>query len=117
VQIQPPGQDVEYRHFKLVQVGTQLTGQYMDTKGKKYPLSGTLEGSNVRLVVQLPDGSTILMEGTVDGTTDMLGMLTDSKENVPFTAAYRAKEKWSDNVNASPGGLTGLGSGSGNPYP
>jgi hypothetical protein len=111
VEIQPPLKNVVYRHFKLVQTGTQLSGEYLDKGGKKYPLSGTLDGTNVRIVVQRPDGSTILLAGTVDGTTDMLGMLTDAKENVPFTASYRPKEKWTENVNAAPGGLGGVGGG------
>jgi hypothetical protein len=113
LQIQPPDGNVEYRHFKIVQTGTALTGMYLDEKGKKFPLTGAVDGQNVRIVIQRPDGSTILLEGRVDGTTDMLGMFTDAKQNVPFTAAYRPKEKWSDNVNAAPGGLTGTGGSSG----
>ena len=65
----------------------------------------------MRLVVSRPDGTTILLEAQVTGTTDMLGMFTDSKERVPFTAAYRAKEKFIDNINAGPGGLGGRGGG------
>jgi hypothetical protein len=111
VEIQPPNSNVEYRHFKIVQSGTSLTGTYLDKNGKKYPLTGAVDGQNVRIVVSRPDGSTILLEGRVDGTTDMIGMFTDARQNVPFTAAYRPKEKWSDNINASPGGLTGGSSG------
>lgn len=116
VQIQR-GERVDYTHFKLVQTQNALTGGYLDKDGKKYPLSGSVDGKNVRVVVSMPDGSTILFEGKVDGTTDMLGMLTDAKENVVFTAAYRPKEKWIDNLNTQPSGLGGLNSGPGGGIP
>jgi hypothetical protein len=106
--------NIEYEHFNIKQSGSAITGTYLTQDKKKYPLAGSVDGRNVRIVVSLADGSTILLEGRVDGTTDMLGMLTDSKEHVPFTAAYRAKEKWTDNVNAQPGGL-GAPGGSGYP--
>jgi hypothetical protein len=94
----------DYTHFKLAQTGNALTGTYLD-HGKKYPLSGSLDGQDVRLIVSMPNGTTMLLEGRLDGTTDMIGLLTTDKEQVPFTAAYRAKEKWIENVNAAPGGL------------
>ncbi len=109
VQIQRGGTDVEYTHFTIVQKGTTLNGMYLTQDKKKYPLLGSLDGNSVRLVISLPDGSTMLLEARVDGTTDMLGMLTDAKERIPFTAAYRPKEKWFDNVNSVPGGLGGQG--------
>ncbi|MBV8374406.1 MAG: hypothetical protein JO302_02755 [Candidatus Eremiobacteraeota bacterium] len=95
----------DYTHLKLVQTGSALAGTYLDRNGKRYPLSGSLDGQDVRLVVSMPNGTTMLLEGRLDGTTDMVGMLTTDKEQVPFTAAYRAKEKWIENVNASPGGI------------
>jgi len=108
VQIQR-GENTDYEHFAIKQDGSSLTGTYLTKDKKKYPVAGSLDGSNVRLVVSLPDGTTILLEARVDGTTDMLGMFTDAKERVPFTAAYRPKEKWIENINASPGGLGGNG--------
>lgn len=104
VQIQHAA-DTTYTHFKLAQSGNALTGMYLDAAGKKFPIAGSLDGTQVRLVVSLTDGSTILLQGTLDGTTDMLGMFTDSKERVPFTAAYRPKEKWFDNISPQPGGI------------
>ena len=112
VQIQR-GPNTEYEHMNLIQTGQSITGTFLTKDNKKYPVTGSLDGqSNVRLVVSLSDGTTILLEARLDGTTDMLGMFTDSKERVPFTAAYRPKEKWIDNINAEPGGL---GGGSGPP--
>jgi hypothetical protein len=95
----------DYTHFAIKQQGDALNGTYLDARGKKYPLVGTVDGQAVRLIVTMPDGTTILMEGKLDGTTDMVGMLTMPNAQLPFTAAYRAKEKWIDNVNPSPGGM------------
>ena len=45
----------------------------------------------------------------------MLGMFTDAAERVPFTAAYRPKESWLENINATPGGMGGSSGGPGGP--
>jgi len=104
----------DYTHFKLAQTGSTLTGTYLDAKGKRYPLAGSVDGQAIRLIVTMPDGTTMLMEGRLDGTTDMIGMLTTPKEQVPFTASYRPKEKWIENVNPGPGGF-GMPNGAGSP--
>lgn len=109
VQIQHP-MTTDYTHIQLHQQGGALTGTYLDGKKKQYPLVGTVDGQDVRLIVSLPNGTTLLMEGKLDGTTDMVGMLTSAGGQLPFTAAYRAKEKWIENVNPSPGGLSAPGS-------
>jgi len=109
VQIQHPN-ETDYTHFKLTQQGNELTGTYLDTKGKKFPLAGSVDGQAVRLIVTMPNGTTLLLEGKLDGTTDMVGMLTMPDGQVPFTASYRAKEKWIENVNPSPGGIPQPGS-------
>lgn len=112
IQIQHGGK-TDYAHFKLAQTGTTLSGTYLTDAGKRLPLAGSVDGESIRMVVSMPDGTTLVLEGRLDGTTDMIGMLTSAQEQVPFTAAYRPKEKWIDNLNASPGGLGGMGSGSG----
>jgi hypothetical protein len=107
------GPKTDYEHMNLLQTGQTLTGTYLTKDKKKYPITGSLdEQNNVRLVISLPDGTTILLDARVDGTTDMLGMFTDAAERVPFTAAYRPKENWLENINAQPGGL---GGGTGGP--
>ncbi len=108
----------DYTHFALKQQGDALTGTYVDARGKKYPIAGSVDGQAVRLIVSMPNGTTLLLEGKLDGTTDMIGMLTMPNGVVPFTAAYRAKEKWIENVNATPGGVGGggMGGGSGGGY-
>ena len=111
VQIQHPS-GTDYTHFAIRQQGDALNGTYLDARGKKYPLVGTVDGTAVRLIVTLSNGTTILMEGKLDGTTDMVGILTLPDTQLPFTASYRAKEKWIDNVNPSPGGMpSGQGGG------
>jgi hypothetical protein len=109
VAIQSP-QSTHYTHFQLHQSGGALTGTYLDSKKKSYPLVGTVDGQDVRLIVSLPDGTTLLMEGKLDGTTDMVGMLTTAGGQTAFTASYRAKEKWIENVSPSPGGISQPGS-------
>jgi hypothetical protein len=109
VAIQHPAA-TDYTHFAIKQDGDALNGTYLDARGKRFPLVGTVDGQNVRLIVTMPNGTTILMEARLDGTTDMIGMLTLSDAQVPFTASYRAKEKWIENVNPSPGGIPSQGS-------
>jgi hypothetical protein len=99
----------DYTHFKLTQDGNALSGTYLDSRGKKYPLTGNVDGQSVRLIVTMPNGTTLLLEGRLDGTTDMIGTLTMPDGIAGFTAAYRPKGKWIDNLNASPGGIPSQG--------
>jgi hypothetical protein len=110
VQIQHIAMATEYAHFQLQQQGDALTGVYLDAGKKKYPLVGTVEGQDVRLIVSMSNGTTLLLEGRLDGTSDMVGMLTDTAGQTPFTASYRAKAKWIENVNPAPGGIGQPGS-------
>ena len=103
VEIQQPSGQTIYTHFKLNQSGTNLTGQYLDTSGKKYPLAGSVDGKEVHVVVSMPDGTALVFAGTVDTNTDMEGTLSSAKDLVGFTAAYRPKYKWIDNLSPSPG--------------
>ncbi len=101
----------EYVHFKLKQTDNAITGIYMDHDSKTFPLAGSLDGKTLQIVVTFPDGTTTIFKAELDGTTDMLGLMTSPKEQVPFTAAYRPKESFFDNIN--PG--TGMGGGIGQP--
>lgn len=102
VQIQQSSATV-YTHFKLDQKGNALIGEYLDTNGKKYPLAGTIENKDVHLVVSMPDGTALVFSGTVEAGTDMAGTLNSAKDLVGFTAAYRPKYKWLDNLSPNPG--------------
>jgi hypothetical protein len=99
----------DYTHINIKQDGDTLTGTYLDAHGKRYPLAGSVDGQAIRLIVTMPNGTTMLLEGRLDGTTDMVGMLTMPDGQIPFTAEYRAKEKWIENVNPSPGGIPSQG--------
>lgn len=101
VQIQNDTNTV-YTHFKIAQNGNALTGQYLDTNGKKYPLAGTVDGKDVHLTVVMPDGS-LVFSGTVEGGMDMEGTIDSAKDIVGFTATYRPKYKWIDNLSPNPG--------------
>jgi hypothetical protein len=107
----------EYVHFNLKQTGNDLIGTYRDKAGKIYPLSGTVDGQHFRMIVTLPNGTSALLEGRLDGTSDMVGKLTTPQEEAYFTASWRPKEKWIENINASPGGMGGGGSAGGGGYP
>jgi hypothetical protein len=102
VQIQQPSATM-YTHFKIDQKGTALVGQYLDTNGKKYPITGTVSGKDVHLTVALPDGTALVFSGTVEGGMDMAGTVDTAKDMVGFTAAYRPKYKWIDNLSPNPG--------------
>lgn len=100
-----------YTHFKLKQDQNALTGVYLDNAGKQFALAGAIDGKTVRVVVTLADGTTLVFNATVDGTTDMLGTMTDGKGTMMyFTAAYRPKENFLDNLSPAPS-LGGMGSG------
>jgi hypothetical protein len=96
---------VTYTHFKIDQKDNVLTGEYLDADGKKFPLFGSIDAKNVRVVVSLPTGATLVFTGTVDGFTDMIGMIAMTNESVPFTAAYRPKYNWMDNLSPGTGGM------------
>lgn len=95
-----------YTHLKLSQRQNALTGTYLDSNNKPSPVVGTVDGSEVRIVVTLADGSTIVFQGQLDGTTDMVGMMTTPTQQIPFTGDYRPKENFFDNINENPTGLT-----------
>jgi hypothetical protein len=107
------GSSTTYEHIVIKQSGTSINGTFLDPKGKRFPLVGTVEGQSIRMIVTLPDGTTMLLEGRLEGTTDILGMLTTAQEQVPFTAAYRPKEKFIDNISPAAGGMGGAPGGAG----
>ena len=107
VQIQRSS-DTAYTHFKLDQKGSVLTGEYLDTDGKKYPLAGSIDNKTVRVVVSLPNGSSMIFTGQQDNRTDMYGLLALANDSVPFTAAYRPKFKWIENVAPGGSGMPGI---------
>jgi len=109
IAIQQPNGQVQYTHFKLAQNGSVLSGQYLDSSGKKYPISGSIDGKQVRVVVSMPNGTAMVFNGAQDGGTDMVGTIDTASDLVGFTAEYRPKYKWIDNLSPSPTGGVGGG--------
>lgn len=100
---------VVYTHFKLTQTGNTIVGQYLDEAGKKFPLAGTVDGKNVRVVVTMPNGTALVFNGSQDSGTDMVGTLDTAKDLVGFTASYRPKYKWIENLTPGTGaGMPGV---------
>ena len=99
------GADTTYTHFQLVQQQNALTGYYIDSRNKRVPAVGVVDGNDVRIVVTMPDGTPVVFTGTLDGTTDMIGMMTTPTEQVPFSADYRPKEDFFNNLNEDPSGM------------
>ena len=114
VQIQHPDGTTTYDHFKLTQTANTVAGEFLDNEhnNKKYPVTGSLDGKNIHLVVTRADGTTMVFTGSVDGTTDMIGMMQDGSQQIAFTAAYRPKYRFLDTISPIPGGI---GTGTGTP--
>jgi len=110
--------DTIYDHFKLTQKASLLTGIFLDNEhgNKEYPVAGSVDGKNIRLVVTKKDGTTMTFTGTVDGTTDMIGIMQNGSQQIAFTAAYRPKYRFLDTISPVPGGI-GTGSSGGPGYP
>lgn len=100
------GSTTTYTHLQLKQRQNALTGTYLDSGKNASPAIGTVDGGSVRIIVTLKDGSEIVFQGQLDGTTDMVGMMTTPTQEVPFTADYRPKENFFDNLNENPTGIT-----------
>ncbi len=109
VQIQHQDGSTTYDHFQLKQSGNAISGQFLDNEhnNKKYPVTGSLDAKTIHLVVTRDDGSTMVFNGTVDGTTDMVGMMQDGAQSIAFTAAYRPKYRFIDTISPVPGGIGG----------
>ncbi len=115
IQIQYPNKTI-YAHFSMHQQGDALQGTYLSPHGKKSRLAGSVSGENMVVVVTLADGKVLRFESQLNGTTDMVGMLTKADgKRVVFTASYRPKEKFFDSLSPVPGGLGngGIGTGTG----
>ncbi len=115
IQIQYPNKTI-YAHFSMHQHGDALGGTYLSPQGKKSRLAGSVSGENMVVVVTLADGKVLRFESQLNGTTDMVGMMTKADgKRVVFTASYRPKEKFFDSLSPIPGGIgSGIGTGIGN---
>ncbi len=91
-----------YSHFTLRQSGAQgadVSGIW-DQGGnpdKKIPLTGTFDGRLFKFTATLKENE-YTFTGYVENYSDIVGMVSDGKNDLPFTAQHRKKEKFFNNV-------------------
>jgi hypothetical protein len=81
-----------YSYLDLKQTPTgELSGRWRWKNGKLFPLEGSYDGRNFKMVVKGPDGD-YNFSGFVEAASDMIGLIDDGKgkDPVPFTAEHRA---------------------------
>ena len=79
-----------YSYFDLKQSPSgELSGRWR-RDGKLYPLEGSYDGRNFKMVVKGPNGD-YNISGFVEAASDMIGLVDDGKgkDPVPFTAEHR----------------------------
>lgn len=98
-----------YQHMELRQSGAQgadVSGIW-DQGGKpdkKIPLTGTFDGRLFKLTATYGE-NVYTFTGYVENYSDIVGMANDGKNDLPFTAQHRKKEKLLQNVQP---GLPGI---------
>ena len=82
-----------YSYFDLKQSAAGALSGRWRRDGKLYPLEGSYDGRNFKMVVKGPDGDYNL-SGFVEAASDMIGLVDDGKgkDPVPFTAEHRAAQ-------------------------
>ena len=86
-----------YTHFQLHQSGAQgadISGVW-DQGGKpakKFPLTGSFDGRLFKFTAGSGDKQTTFT-GYVENYSDIVGMASDGKNDLPFTAQHRKREK------------------------
>jgi hypothetical protein len=94
-----------YSHFTLRQSGSQgadVSGIW-DQGGnpdKKLPLTGTFDGRLFKFTATLGQNA-YTFTGYVENYSDIVGMVSDGKNDLPFTAQHRKKEKFLENITPS----------------
>jgi len=91
-----------YSHLTLRQSGAQGAdvsgiwdqGGYPD---KKIPLTGTFDGRLFKFTANYKENE-YTFTGYVENYSDIVGMVSDGKNDLPFTAQHRKKEKFFNNV-------------------
>jgi len=91
-----------YSHLTLRQSGAQgsdVSGIW-DQGGnpdKKLPLTGTFDGRLFKFTASFKE-SQYTFTGYVENYSDIVGMVSDGKNDLPFTAQHRKKEKFFNNI-------------------
>lgn len=109
VEVQMPSKTL-YSHWDLRQTGqggADISGIW-DRGGKptkKDSLTGTFDGRLFKFSAT-QGGTQYTFTGYVENYSDIVGMMSDGKNNTPFTAEHRKKEKGINQIN--PAGIPGL---------
>ncbi len=89
------GRDITYSTMKLTDVGTSINGVWLFDKKTKYGVSGTREGSRLKLDIKAtvkPDAALIgKIDATIDGIADMFGTITLKTVETPFQGAQHSR--------------------------
>jgi len=91
-----------YSHLLLRQSGAQgadISGVW-DQGGnpdKKLPITGTFDGRLFKFTATLKENE-YTFTGYVENYSDIVGMISDGKNDLPFTAQHRAKSKLLQNI-------------------
>jgi hypothetical protein len=91
-----------YSHLTLRQsgaAGADVSGIW-DQGGypdKKIPLTGTFDGRLFKFTANFKDNE-YTFSGYVENYSDIVGMVSDGKNDLPFTAQHRKKEKFFNNI-------------------
>ncbi|MBC5823370.1 MAG: hypothetical protein GIW99_06255 [Candidatus Eremiobacteraeota bacterium] len=89
------GRDISYSTMKLSDVGTTISGSWSFDKKTKYVISGTREGSHLKLDIKVGDrleGASVgRIDATIDGIADMFGTITLHAIDTPFQAAQHSR--------------------------
>lgn len=88
------GSDISYSTMKLRNVGNTVTGVWIADKKTVYLLSGTRDGSHIKLDIKRPDKTDVpigSIDATIDGIADMVGTITLGKVETPFQGAQHSR--------------------------
>jgi hypothetical protein len=86
--------DVTYSTMKLKDDGNKVTGVWIADKKTVYALSGTRDGTHIKLDISRQDKPDVVvgsMDATLDGIADMVGIITIGKIETPFQGAQHSR--------------------------
>ncbi len=87
--------DIVYSSMKLKAAGTSISGKWDVDKKTSYFVTGTRDGSHLKLDLRLddkPDSKSIgTIDATLDGIADMFGTITLNGKDTPFQGAQHSR--------------------------
>jgi len=87
--------DISYSTMKLKATGTSISGKWDLDKKSSYFVTGTRDGSHLKLDLRAgdkPDSSVVgKIDATLDGIADMFGIITLNGVDTPFQGAQHSR--------------------------